>query len=143
MFILQENQIDISKAKQSSNNSLNGAFVSFEGLVRNDQVKNNEVSSLFYMANEIECQNEGNLIVQEAINKLQLNHALCIQRIGQVKVGQMAIWIGAWATHRHQAFDGCRFMIEETKKRLLIWKKEYYTDGSSAWIPGPQTPVII
>jgi molybdopterin synthase catalytic subunit len=143
MFILQESPIDCLKAKSSFENSNNGAFVYFEGLVRNDKVKNKEVSSLFYTANSSECNTEGNIIVSQAIEKFHLNGALCIQRIGQVEVGQMAIWIGAWSSHRNEAFEGCRSIIEETKKRLLIWKKEFYKDGTSAWIPGKQTPVII
>ncbi len=140
MFILQETPIINSGIKDGSTI---GAFVNFQGLVRNDLINQKRVSSLYYYANAEECIKEGQLIVNQSINKFNLIDATCIQRIGNVNVQEVAIWIGTWSTHRNNAFEGCRYIIEETKKRLLIWKKEYYKDGSSCWIPGPQTPVII
>ena len=53
-----------------------------------------------------------------------------------VETTETAVWIGVWAAHRDEAFKGCRYIIEEIKKRLLIWKKEFYTDGTSAWVHG-------
>ena len=142
MFILQNQPIDTIGSKNSYHFPSNGAFVTFEGLVRNDKVQGKEVASLFYMADENSCISEGQLIINQAQSMFKLNSALCIQRIGQVEIGQSAIWIGTWSSHRDEAFKGCRYIIEETKKRLLIWKKEFYTDGTCAWIHGPQTPVI-
>ena len=143
MFLLQNTPIDCLKIKSSYKDSKNGALVTFEGLVRNDKIQDKEVSSLLYIADETVCTKEGRMIVDQAISMFNLNHAVCIQRIGQVEALQTAIWIGAWATHRDEAFKGCRYIIEETKKRLLIWKKEFYKDGTSTWIHGAQRPVII
>ncbi len=143
MFVLQATPIDCLKIKNSYSDPSNGALVSFEGLVRSDQVESKKVASLLYIADETICTQEGSLIINQAIEKFNLNHAVCIQRIGQVEVLHTAIWIGAWAPHREDAFSGCRFIIEETKRRLLIWKKEFYNNGTSAWIHGAQTPVII
>lgn len=142
MFLLQSSPIDLVNIKNSYQDPANGALVIFEGLVRNDKIKTREVAALFYVADEDSCLNEGNLIINQAMDSFHLNQALCVQRTGQVTVGQIAIWIGAWAPHRNDAFQGCRYIIEETKKRLLIWKKELYKDGSYAWIYGTQTPVI-
>jgi molybdopterin synthase catalytic subunit len=143
MFILQEQAIDVAKNKASFNNSLNGALVTFEGIVRNDKTVSREVSSLLYIANQEECILMGEQILREALGSFPINHAICIQRFGQVNVGESSTWIGVWASHRDESFKGCRYIIEEIKKRLLIWKKEYYTDGSNKWIHGPETPVIL
>lgn len=143
MFILQENPIDPFQIKSNIANPLNGALVTFEGIIRNDKNLSREVTSLLYIANQEECNREGEQIIREASALFPINHAICIQRIGQVKVGESATWIGVWAPHRDEAFNGCRYIIEEIKKRLLIWKKEYYTDGSNKWIRGSQTPVIL
>ena len=143
MFVLQNTPIDYLKIKNSYSDSKNGALVSFEGLVRNDNVHDKKIASLLYIADEALCMKEGQLIVDQAIQNFNLNHAICVQRIGQVETLQTAIWIGTWATHRDEAFQGCRYIIEETKKRLLIWKKEFYNNGTSSWIHGAQTPVII
>ncbi len=143
MFILQEKLIDASQAKNTLSNSLNGALVTFEGTVRNDKHEDNEVASLLYIADHPQCIEEGERIVKEAIDMFPINGAFCIQRIGEVKVEQTAIWIGVCASHRDEAFKGCRYIIEETKKRLLIWKKEIYTNGTYRWVKGKDTPVIL
>jgi molybdopterin synthase catalytic subunit len=142
MFILQEKSIDSAQAKNIHTYHLNGALVSFEGIVRADQYNNSHVSSLLYIADTPACIGEGEKIIQEAISSFSLSHAVCIQRIGQVNAGEPAVWIGAWSAHRDSAFKGCRYIIEEVKKRLLIWKKEFYTDGTSRWIHGEQTKDI-
>jgi sulfur-carrier protein adenylyltransferase/sulfurtransferase len=143
MFILQEQPINTTQARESISNTLDGALVSFEGVVRNDKTLTTETSSLLYIADEEECKTIGDQIIREALGLFPVNHILCIQRIGHVKVGETSIWIGVWSAHRDEAFKANRYIIEEIKKRLLIWKKEYYADGSNKWIHGSETPVIL
>jgi len=143
MFILQENPIDPIKARESCQNPKNGAMASFEGIVRSDAHKNSRVSALLYIADVPVCVEEGEKIIKEALSLFSLNDAVCIQRMGKLNTGETAVWIGAWGPHRDEAFKGCRYIIEEIKKRLVIWKKEFYADGTSAWIYGAQTPVIL
>ena len=142
MFTLQESPIDIAKLKNSHNDPNNGAVVTFEGIVRSDKNKDKTVSSLTYTADAAACHAEGEKIIKECLSLFPVAHAVCVQRIGQVSVGETAIWIGVWAGHRDEAFKGCRHIIEEVKKRLLIWKKEHYADGSSAWIHGHKTVTL-
>jgi molybdopterin synthase catalytic subunit len=136
MFILQENPIDPVKARDMYNDPANGAIVTFEGTVRADEHKGSTVSELLYIADSPACLAEGEQIIKEALSKFSISEAVCIQRIGQLKTTETAVWIGVWASHRDEAFKGCRYIIEEIKKRLLIWKKEFYTDGTKAWIHG-------
>ena len=57
-----------------------------------------------------------------------------MHRVGALAIGDMAVWVGATASHRAAAFDACRYIIEEVKTRLPIWKKEHYEEGDSGWI---------
>jgi molybdopterin synthase catalytic subunit len=143
MFILQETPIDISKSRKTGSDPLkNGALVTFEGNVRADDHGGRRVSELLYIADTPACLAEGEKIIQEAMSLFPISDAVCIQRIGRVKTAETAVWIGVWAGHRDQAFKACRYIIEEIKKRLLIWKKEFYADGTMAWIQGTSGPVI-
>ena len=142
MFILQEIPIDPAEARKMYHNPENGAIVVFEGMVRADKHQDRVVSELLYIADSPACIEEGEKIIKEALSKFSITEAVCIQRIGQLKTTETAVWIGVWSGHRDEAFKGGRSIIEEVKKRLLIWKKEFYTNGSSAWIYGTQTSVI-
>ncbi len=141
MFILQETPIDVQKARDFCRNPANGALVTFEGTVRADEANGSTVSELLYLADTPACLAEGEKIIIEALSKFAISEAVCVQRIGQLKTTETAVWIGVWASHRDEAFKGCRYIIEEIKKRLLIWKKEFYSDGSKTWIRGGQTPL--
>ena len=123
MFILQETPIDPVKAKNMCRNPANGAIVVFEGVVRADKHEGSVVSELLYIADTPVCNLEGEKIIKAALSQFAITEAVCIQRIGQLKITETAVWIGVWAPHRDEAFKGCRYIIEEIKKRLLIWKK--------------------
>lgn len=141
MFVLQETPIDPVKAKNMCRSSAqNGALVIFEGTVRGDEHNGSTVSELLYIADSPACLAEGEKIIKEALSQFSITEAICIQRVGQLKTTETAVWIGVWAAHRDDAFKGCRYIIEEIKKRLLIWKKEFYSDGTKAWIQGAPTP---
>ncbi|MDE1920694.1 MAG: molybdenum cofactor biosynthesis protein MoaE [Candidatus Omnitrophica bacterium] len=136
MFILQESPIDVAQARNMYRDPADGALVIFEGTVRADQTHDRAVSGLLYIAEAPAVLAEGEKIIKEATTGFLIHDAVCIQRTGQLKTTETAVWIGVWAPHRDEAFKACRYIIEEVKKRLLIWKKEFYTDGSKSWIHG-------
>jgi molybdopterin synthase catalytic subunit len=49
-------------------------------------------------------------------------------------VGELAVWVGVSAPHRDEAFRACRYIIDEVKQRVPIWKKEHYVSGDSGWV---------
>lgn len=142
MFLLQEAPIDYVPLKNARIAGHIGALVSFEGIVRADELQGGKVSAIMYVADASACLKEGEQILKEAKEQFPIVDAVCVQRIGKINVGEAAIWVGVWAAHRDESFKGCRFVIEEVKKRLLIWKKEFLINGDSQWIYGPQTPRI-
>jgi molybdopterin synthase catalytic subunit len=62
-------------------------------------------------------------------------------RVGRVPVGEASIAIVAAAPHRAEAFEACRHVIEQVKRRLPVWKKEYRIDGTTAWVDPSGRPV--
>jgi molybdopterin synthase catalytic subunit len=110
-----------------------GGYVTFEGWVR-DHNEGQEVTRLEYEAFQELAVKEGERIVAEALRRFPVKHALCIHRVGTLALSDMAVWVGVSSVHRGEAFDACRFIIDEVKHRVPIWKKEHYRSGDSGWV---------
>jgi len=110
-----------------------GGFVSFEGWVRNEN-DGREVRRLDYEAFEELALKEGARIVEEAIARFGVRGARCVHRVGELGLGELAVWVGVASGHRAEAFAACRYIIDEVKHRVPIWKKEHYLDGDSGWV---------
>jgi len=110
-----------------------GGYVTFEGAVR-DHNEGRRVLRLEYEAFAPLAVREGERIVAEACERFGLGHAHCAHRVGALAIGELAVWVGVAAGHRGEAFEACRYIIDEVKHRVPIWKKEYYEDGDSGWV---------
>jgi len=125
--------IDTNLGRQALQDPAAGGYASFEGWVR-DHNEGLAVRRLEYEAFEALGLKEGERILDEAAARFPIAKALCIHRIGALAVGELAVWVGVSAVHRGEAFDACRYIIDEVKHRLPIWKKEYYENGDSGWV---------
>jgi len=110
-----------------------GGYAAFEGWVR-DSNEGRRVRGLEYEAFEALALREGERILGEAIDRFQVARAACVHRVGELAVGELAVWVGVSAPHRDEAFRACRYIIDEVKHRVPIWKKEHYLDGDSGWV---------
>jgi molybdopterin/thiamine biosynthesis adenylyltransferase/molybdopterin synthase catalytic subunit/rhodanese-related sulfurtransferase len=110
-----------------------GGFAAFEGWVRNHN-DGHAVTRLEYEAFTELAEKEGARIVQAAIEKFGVARAACVHRTGSLALGDVAVWVGVSAAHRDEAFRACRFIIDEVKHRVPIWKKEHYVNGDSGWV---------
>jgi adenylyltransferase/sulfurtransferase len=110
-----------------------GGFTSFEGWVR-DHNEGRVVTRLEYEAFEALAVREGERILAEALQRFGVANAHCVHRVGDLAIGDLAVWVGVSAAHRDEAFRACRYIIDEVKHRLPIWKKEHYRDGDSGWV---------
>jgi molybdopterin synthase catalytic subunit len=110
-----------------------GGFVSFEGWVR-DHNEGLAVTRLEYEAFEALGVKEGERILAEARERFGLTNIACVHRLGLLEIGDVAVWVGASAPHRDEAFRACRFVIDEVKHRVPVWKKEHYVNGDSGWV---------
>ena len=131
-FKITSNLID---SQTIGENSGIGARSVFEGTVR-DTNDGHDVTKLEYECYEPLAMKEGNKILGEAIEKFGLIDAFCIHRIGTLEIGETAVIVVATSGHRDEAFKGCRYIIDEVKCRVPIWKKEHYQDGETEWLKG-------
>jgi len=132
-FKISAAPIDPIRLKQSLSADAAGACVCFEGWVR-DHNEGEAVQALEYEAHEALAAKEGQKILDEASAKFDLHAAQAEHRVGKLEIGDCAVWVGVSSSHRGEAFTACRYVIDELKARLPIWKKEHYADGQSGWI---------
>ena len=72
-------------------------------------------------------------LCDECRQKYQLDDCLIIHRFGDIRPGEPIVLTVAWSAHRAQAFDACRYLMEELKARAPFWKKEQ-TDKGERWV---------
>lgn len=132
MFSIVNTPIDHASLREQTRAAEAGGFVSFEGWVRNHH-EGKPVQSLEYTAYQELAEKEGCRIVQEAIEKFSVTTALCHHRVGHLAIGDLAVVVAVSSHHRDAAFQACRYIIDEVKTRVPIWKKEHYTDSTTAW----------
>ena len=133
MFKLSKEPIDPQALKANFLDAHAGAFVVFEGWVR-DHHEDKKVAALDYESYEDLAYKEAEKILSETRKQFAVINFLCVHRVGKLSVGDTAVWVGVTAVHREQAFAACRYLIDEIKKRVPIWKKEYYENGTSNWV---------
>ena len=111
----------------------NGASVLFVGTVRevND---GRSVTGMEYTAYESMAGRELARVVDEATQRFETDDVIVEHRIGELDIGDASVAIAAAHTHRARAFDAARYVIEQLKKRVPIWKLEHYVDGTREWV---------
>lgn len=133
MFQISSELIQSQLLRAGMAHSAAGAYVSFEGWVR-DHNEGQSVLLLEYESYEALAKAEGQRILEEAKAQFEIIDAHCVHRVGSLKIGEMAVWVGVTSAHRQAAFEACEYVINQVKHRLPIWKKETYTDGHSDWV---------
>jgi MoaE-MoaD fusion protein len=112
----------------------NGAEVVFEGIVRNHS-GGRATLYLKYEAYEAMALAEMCAIIVEMRGRFPVDRAAMVHRLGRLEIGETAVLVVVSSAHRGAAFDACRFGIDELKRRVPIWKKEYFADGA-VWAEG-------
>ena len=134
-FSITDEPIRVQERKATLHSLEAGAYVEFEGRVRNHS-QGRDVRRLDYEAYHELAESEGHELVEETVERFDVIDAACVHRVGRLELGEVAVWIGVVAAHRADAFRACAFCIDEIKARLPIWKKEVYADGEAEWING-------
>jgi molybdopterin/thiamine biosynthesis adenylyltransferase/molybdopterin synthase catalytic subunit/rhodanese-related sulfurtransferase len=132
-FTFAKAALDTAAERQRVTDPACGGYASFEGWVR-DHNEGQQVQHLEYEAFELLAAKEGERIIAEAVERFGVEHAACVHRLGDLQLGEMAVWVGVSARHRQEAFLACRYIIDEVKHRVPIWKKEHYVNGDSGWV---------
>lgn len=116
----------------SDDNFKTGASVLFLGIVRGSS-NGKKVLYLDYEAYEEIAEQMLREFVASAFEKWALEEIKILHRLGRVWLGQIAVAIEVKSAHRDEAYQASRFLIEEIKHKVPIWKKEYFADGTSEW----------
>jgi molybdopterin synthase catalytic subunit len=125
--------IDPSAIIRDVSNPANGAVLLFLGAVR--QVNDGrDVTGIDYAAYEAMAQRELESIVVEAAERYGTADVAVQHRLGELAVEEVSVAIAVGHAHRDEAYAVSRFVIEELKRRVPIWKREHYADGTREWV---------
>jgi molybdopterin synthase catalytic subunit len=130
---LTSTTIDVSSLVREVEGSERGAVSVFLGTVRNSN-DGRAVDGIDYSAYDAMAIAEMNRIVAEAVEKFPGTAIALEHRIGTLCVGYVSVGIACAHAHRGPALDANRYVIEELKRRVPIWKREHYLDGTSEWV---------
>lgn len=128
-----ERPIDVSALLEEVARPANGATVLFLGTVR-DVNEGAAVTALDYKAYTPMAERELADIVREAAEHWDTEDIVVEHRLGQLALGDISVAIAVAHAHRGEAYEASRYVIEELKKRLPVWKREHYADGRSEWV---------
>lgn len=131
--------IDPAAILASVGSDVDGASMLFIGVVRNHN-QGRAVGGVRYDVYEEMATGILTQIAEEAKQLVGIDHIAVVHRVGELTVGDVSVAIAVSSPHRAEAFEACRFIIEEIKKRLPVWKKERYGDSVEEWVEGI-TPV--
>ena len=134
MISITSETIDICKVLLDTMDNSAGGTVLFIGSVRDDN-EDGTVSEIYYEAYKEMAEKNLTEIEIEARKKWNIKKFVAVHRTGKLKVGEVAVAVAASAEHRKEAFEACRYGIDEIKIRLPIWKKEV-SDSGIGWVQG-------
>jgi molybdopterin synthase catalytic subunit len=136
-----EHEIDPAALISAVRDQSHGAISIFLGTVR-DVNDGRRVTAIDYSAYVAMAQTEMDQIVAEAADAFGIDAVAVEHRLGSLALGDVSIGIAVAHRHRAPALDATRFVIEQIKARVPIWKLEHYADGTSEWVdPSRQSGV--
>jgi MoaE-MoaD fusion protein len=115
-----------------------GAVVTFDGCVRNHS-HGRRTLYLDYEAYEAMALVQIREIAEQIHEKFPIHLVAIAHRLGRLEIGETSVFIAVSSAHRPAAFDACRFAIDNLKRTVPIWKKEYFEDGA-VWADGEMPP---
>lgn len=132
MFRVTRNALNLQELVDYVTDAEAGAIATFIGTTRNHN-EGRRVIALDYEAYPEMAEKELARLGEEAKKKWNIQRMAIVHRIGPVQITEPSVIIAVSSAHRHDAFQACRFAIEEIKKTVPIWKKEVF-EGGEVWI---------
>lgn len=111
-----------------------GAVLTFVGTVRAEAQSGQQLVALDYEAYEEMALSQMQAIRQRAIDKLGVLDAVIAHRLGRMKPCEASIVVAVLSAHRAEAFEACRWIVDQIKADVPIWKKDVWSDGSTGWV---------
>ena len=135
-------EINLEDLRKRTQDPQAGAVIIFCGDVRNHNQKK-DVSFLEYEAHEKMALKQIKKIVEHAQQKWELHKVEVIHRLGKLAVTDCSIAIAVSTSHRNEAYEASRYIIDTVKHSVPIWKKEHFVTGESNWSEGCEASSII
>lgn len=138
---LTREPIETEKTLNRLKRGEDGAALVFEGIVRN-QTRGRKTLFLDYEAYEGMALDQMEALAQEALVRFQIRDLALVHRLGRLEIGETSVLVAVASAHRAAAFEACRWLIDTLKRKVPIWKKEYFEDGA-VWADGEPFPAEI
>ena len=135
-------EIDLEGLRRRTQDPQAGAVLIFCGDVRNHG-QDQDVSFLEYEAHERMALKQITKIIEQAQKKWELHKVEVIHRLGKLEVTDCSIAIVVSTSHRNEAYEASRYIIDTIKHTVPIWKKEHFENGVSIWSEGCEATSII
>lgn len=136
MYRLTHDPIDFAALTEAVRSPQSGAVVLFLGTVR-ELTNGRRTSSLDYEAYPAMAEKKLAELESQARARWPIDRVALVHRLGRLDLGEVSVAVAVSCPHRHQAFDAARFLIDELKAWVPIWKKECWADGTTEWVhPG-------
>ena len=136
MVTLTHNEIDHAALTEAVRSHQAGAVILFLGTVR-EMTGDKQTVALDYDAYPEMAEAKMAELESEAREKWPVIEARIEHRLGHLELGDVSVAVAVSAPHRDQAFEAGRYLIDELKVRVPVWKKENWADGSTEWVhPG-------
>jgi molybdopterin synthase catalytic subunit len=132
---VREERLSVEEILKEIHTPRGGAQTVFVGRVRNEN-EGKPVTAITYEVYKPMAEKVLKELEEAAKEKFGIEDARIVHRIGYLPVGEVSVVIGVTSKHRKEAFEALRYLIEELKRRVPIWKKEHYRDGESKYLKG-------
>jgi len=139
LTLVTEDPIDPARMLSGALSPADGAALLFWGVVRQEN-DGRAVSQLEYSAYAPMAEREMLRIADEARERFGTGAIQVVHRVGRLRIGEASVAIAVASPHRAEAYEASRYVIEQLKQRVPVWKREGYVDGETEWVPG-FTPV--
>ncbi len=138
---LADGSVDPARVLDMVGGPEDGAILLFLGTVRNHH-EGRAVTGLRYEAYEEMATPVLQEIAREGAELMGAEKVAVVHGVGELGVGDVSVVIAVSSPHRAEAYEASRYIIEEIKKRLPVWKDERYSDGTRDWVEGvrPMAP---
>ncbi len=135
MAELAHGPLDAARLAAAVADPASGATVVFHGTTR-DHHDGRRVVRLAYEAHEGMAMDALARLEREARERFEIRACAVAHRLGEVPVGEASVIVAVSAAHRGPAFDAARWVMDELKRTVPIWKREHYEGGDAAWVEG-------
>ena len=132
MVRLQEGPIRVEELIGAVRGDGDGAVALFLGTVR-DHNAGRRVLRLEYSAYAEMAEAEMAALESEARSRFDISRVALVHRRGLLEVGEVSVGVAVSAVHRAEAFEACRYVIDTLKRKVPIWKKEFF-EGGERWV---------